>query len=53
MRGFFESFSKVTGIIKKRQMLVISFKESIAAKMTGRLLQVNFNITITIAEMKM
>ena len=52
VRKFFEGFGEVTGIIRKKQMLVISFKKAIAARMTGRLLQVNFN-TIVIAEVKM
>ena len=43
VRKFFESFGEVTGIIRKKQMLVISFKEAIAARLTGRLLQVKFN----------
>ena len=45
MRKFFESFDEVTGIVRKKQMLVI--KKAIAA----RHLQVKFN-TIVIAEMK-
>ena len=40
VRKFFESFGEVTGIIRKKQMLVISFKKAIAARLTGRLLQV-------------
>merc|ERR1719430_2241606 len=40
VRKFFESFGEVTGIIKKKQMLVISFKKAIAVRLTGRLLQV-------------
>ena len=51
VRKFFESFGEVTGIIRKKQMLVISFKEAIAARLTGRLLQVKFK-TIIIAEVK-
>ena len=46
VRKFFESFGDVTGIIRKKQMLVISFKKAIAAKLTGRLLQVKFNSSI-------
>ena len=46
MRKFFESFGEVTGIIRKKQMLVISFKKAIAARLTGRLLQVKFNSII-------
>ena len=45
VRKFFESFGEVTGIIRKKQMLVISFKKAIAARLTGRLLQVKFNTT--------
>ena len=45
VRKFFEGFGEVTGIIKKKQMLVISFKEAIAARLTGTLLQVKFNTT--------
>ena len=52
MRKFFESFGEVTGIIRKKQMLVISFKKAIAARLTGRLLQVNLK-TIIIAKVKM
>ena len=52
VRKFFEGFGEVTGIIKKKQMLVISFKEAIAARLTGRLLQVNLK-TIIIAKVKM
>ena len=52
VRKFFESFGEVTGIIMKKQMLVISFKKAIAARLTGRLLQVKFN-TIIIAKVKM
>ena len=51
VRKFFESFGEVSGIIRKKQMLVISFKEGIAARLTGRLLQVKFK-TIIIAEVK-
>ena len=51
VRKFFESFGEVTGIIMKKQMLVISFKKAIAARLTGRLLQVKFN-TIIISEVK-
>ena len=40
VRRFFESFGEVTGIIRKKQMLVVSFKKAIAARLTGRLLQV-------------
>ena len=46
LRKFFEGFGEVTGIIRKKQMLVISFKKAIAAKLTGRLLQVKFNTII-------
>ena len=46
VRKFFESFGEVTGIIRKKQMLVISFKKAIAARLTGRLLQVKFNSII-------
>ena len=52
VRKFFESFGEVTGIIRKKQMLVISFKKAIAARLTGRLLQVKFNTT-NISEAKM
>ena len=51
VRKFFESFGEVTGIIMKKQMLVISFKKAIATRLTGRLLQVKFT-TIIIAEVK-
>ena len=51
VRKFFESLGEVSGIIRKKQMLVISFKEAIAARLTGRLLQVKFK-TIIIAEVK-
>ena len=43
VKKFFESFGEVTGIIMKKQMLVISFKKAIAARLTGRLLQVKFS----------
>ena len=46
LRKFFEGFGEVTGIIRKKQMLVISFKKAIAARLTGRLLQVKFNSII-------
>ena len=46
VRKFFESFGEVTGIIRKKQMLVISFKKAIAARLAGRLLQVKFNSII-------
>ena len=40
VRKFFENFGIVTGMMRKKEMLVISFKQAIAAKLTGRLLQV-------------
>ena len=45
VKKFFESFGDITGIMRKKQSLVISFKKPIAAKLTGRLLQVKFNST--------
>ena len=52
VKKFFESFGEVTGIIRKKQTLVISFKKAIAARLTGRLLQVKFN-TVIITRVKM
>ena len=46
VKKFFESFGDITGIMRKKQSLVISFKKAIAAKLTGRLLQVKFNSSI-------
>ena len=40
VRKFFENFGIVTGMMRKKEMLVISFKQAIAGKLTGRLLQV-------------
>ena len=40
VRKFFENFGIVTGMMRKKEMLVISFKQAIAAKLTSRLLQV-------------
>ena len=40
VRKFFETFGEVTGILSMKRRLVVSFKNSIAAKLTGRLLQV-------------
>ena len=40
VRKFFETFGEVTGILNMKRRLVVSFKNSIAATLTGRLLQV-------------
>ena len=40
VRKFFETFGEVTGILSMKRRLVVSFKNSIAATLTGRLLQV-------------
>ena len=40
VRKFFETFGEVTGILSMKRRLVVSFKNSIAASLTGRLLQV-------------
>ena len=52
VKKFFESFGDITGIMRKKQSLVISFKKPIAAKLTGRLLQVKFKFKFSDSKVK-